>query len=140
LAARNAPESGKERFFMLSKLIGLALAGACGTLARYGLAGAVHRWLGSSFPWGTAFVNIAGCWLFGLVWAVASERGRLSPEMRTILLVGFIGAFTTFSTWVSETGQLLSDAELLIGLANIAFQLVTGFGVFYFGLAIGRAI
>ena len=125
---------------MIEKTLWLALAGACGTLARYGLAGMVHRWLGSSFPWGTAFVNILGCFLFGLVWAAASERGVISPEMRTIILVGFMGAFTTFSTFVSETGQLLSDAELLLGLANITFQIVTGIGIFYLGLAVGRTV
>ena len=125
---------------MIQKLALLAFAGACGTLARYGLAGAVHRWLGGVFPWGTAFVNILGCLLFGIVWAAAGERDTISPEMRTIILVGFMGAFTTFSTFVSETSNLLSDAELLIALANLAFQLVTGIGVFYLGLAIGRAI
>lgn len=125
---------------MLQKLFWLALAGACGTLARYGLAGAVHRWLGGVFPWGTAFVNILGCLLFGLIWAATGERTTISPEVRSVILIGFMGAFTTFSTFVSETGQLLSDAELLIGFANIAFQLVTGLGVFYLGLAIGRTI
>lgn len=123
---------------MFWKIVWLALAGACGTVARYGLTGAVHRWLGSSFPWGTAVVNILGCLLFGIVWAAASERGTISPGMRTIILVGFMGAFTTFSTFISETSQLLSNTELLIGFANIAFQTVTGMGVFYLGLAIGR--
>ena len=125
---------------MFQKIIWLALAGACGTLARYALSGAVHRWLGSSFPWGTAVVNITGCLLFGIVWAAAGERGTISPELRTIILVGFMGAFTTFSTFISETGQLLSEAELLIGLTNIAFQIAIGLGLFYLGVGIGRTI
>jgi CrcB protein len=125
---------------MVQKLAYLALAGALGTLARYVLAGATHKWLGGAFPWGTALVNVLGCFLFGVVWAIAGERGTIGPEMRTILLVGFMGAFTTFSTFVFETSQLLSDAELLVGLANITFQVVTGLGVFYLGLAIGRVI
>lgn len=125
---------------MMQKLAWLAFAGACGTLARYGLAGTVHRWLGASFPWGTALVNVLGCLLFGVVWAAGSERALISPELRTILLVGFMGAFTTFSTFISETGQLLADAELLIGFANVALQLVAGFGGFFLGLAIGRII
>jgi CrcB protein len=125
---------------MLQKLVWLALAGACGTLARYGLAGAVHRWLGGVFPWGTAFVNILGCLLFGLIWAAMGERTIISPEVRSVVLIGFMGAFTTFATFAAETGQLFSDGELLIGFANITFQLVTGLGVFYLGLAIGRTI
>jgi CrcB protein len=125
---------------MLQKLIGLAVAGAAGTLARYSLAGIVHRWLGGMFPWGTAVVNILGCFLFGLVWTAAGERTAISPELRSVVLISFMGAFTTFSTFVSESGQLLSDAEVLVGFANVAFQLVTGLGVFYLGLAVGRTI
>ena len=125
---------------MCYKLIGLAVAGAAGTLARYGLGGLAQRWLGESFPWGTAVVNVAGCFAFGVVWGLASDRWTITPETRTVILVGFLGAFTTFSTFVSETGQLFSDAEVLIGLGNVAFQFVAGIGVFFFGLAVGRAV
>ena len=125
---------------LMQKLIWLAIAGACGTLARYGLGGAVHRWLGSGFPWGTAFVNIIGCLLFGIVWAAAGERSAMSPELRTIILVGFMGAFTTFSTFISESSQLFSASEFFLGMGNIVFQLVVAVSVFYLGLAIGRTI
>lgn len=125
---------------MWQKLLWIALGGACGTLARYGLGGAIQRLLGPGFPWGTAAVNIIGCFLCGIVWVLAIERGNFSPEMRTALLVGFMGAFTTFSTFVSETGQLLADAELLIGLGNVAFQVVAGTGIFFFGAALGRIL
>jgi len=122
------------------KLLWLALAGAAGTLARYGLGGVVYRWLGSSFPWGTAAVNILGCLLFGIVWAAAGERAAISPEMRTIILVGFMGAFTTFSTFISESTQLFSASEFFLGMGNIVFQVVIALSVFYLGLAIGRTI
>jgi CrcB protein len=125
---------------MIQKITLLALAGACGTLARYGLAGVVHRWLGGNFPWGTVVVNVLGCLLFGIVLVAGSERATISPEARLIILTGFMGAFTTFSTFVSETSQLLSGAELLIGFANIVLQLVAGSSGFFIGLAIGRII
>ena len=125
---------------MIERILWLAVAGACGTLARYGLAGVVHRWAGGVFPWGTVFVNVLGCLLFGLIWSASNERNLFSPEIRTIILVGFMGAFTTFSTFISETSQLLSDAELLIGFLNVTVQVVTGIAMFYFGLAIGRVI
>ena len=125
---------------IFQKILWLALAGAAGTLARYGLGGIVHRWLGSSFPWGTAAVNILGCLFFGIVWAAAGERGAISPEMRTIILVGFMGAFTTFSTFISESSQLFSASEYFLGIGNIAFQIVIAFSVFYLGLALGRTI
>jgi len=74
-------------------------------------------------------------------------RGRLGPgrrprviasEVRAVILVGFMGPFTTFSTFISETGQLLSDSALLLGLANVAPQLTVGIGVLFLGLAFGR--
>lgn len=125
---------------MWQKIALLALAGACGTLARYGLSGAVHRWFGGSFPWGTALVNIFGCLLFGIVWAAGSERATISPEARVIILTGFMGAFTTFSTFVSETSQLLAEAQLLIGFINMGVQLLAGSGAFFIGLALGRLL
>ena len=124
----------------MTKIIAIAVAGSLGALARYGLAGAVQRAFGPGFPWGTAVVNIAGCFAFGLLWAAAQERELLSPEVRTIVLVGFLGAFTTFSTFVFESGQLFSDRELLLGLGNLALQVLGGLAVFFVGQACGRII
>ena len=124
----------------MTKIFAIAMAGGFGALARYGLAGAVQRVFGPGFPWGTVVVNIAGCFAFGLLWAAAQERELLSPEMRTIVLVGFLGAFTTFSTFVFESGQLFSDRELLLGLGNLALQVLGGLTVFYAGQALGRLI
>lgn len=125
---------------MFYKLLWLAVAGAMGTLARYGLSGVFQRWLGGTFPWGTAMVNVLGCLAAGIVWAAAGERLATNPEVRTIIVIGFMGAFTTFSTLVFETSQFFSDAQLLLGLCNFAFQTVTGIGLFYLGLAIGRTV
>src|SRR3990172_253106 len=82
---------------MIHKLALLALAGSLGTLARYGLAGLVHRYDGASFPWGTLAVNVTGCFLVGLLAALFESRWPVTGETRVILLVGFMGAFTTFS-------------------------------------------
>ena len=125
---------------MFQKICLLALAGACGTLARYGLTGVIHRWVGSAFPWGTAVVNVLGCLLFGIVWAAGGERAVISPEARLVILVGFMGAFTTFSNFIAETSHLLTGAQLLMGFTNIALQLVTGIGGFILGLGLGRII
>ena len=83
---------------MWHEILWIALAGALGTLARYGLGGAVQTVLGQNFPWGTLVVNAIGCLLFGLVWTLAEERLLISGHLRFIVLVGFMGAFTTFST------------------------------------------
>jgi len=122
----------------MTKLAWLAAAGAVGTLARYGVAGVVQRALGGAFPWGTLVVNAVGCLLFGLVWALAEERMVISGETRAILLVGFMGAFTTFSTFAFETSAMLRDAEWSFALANVLSQNVLGIVCFFAGLALGR--
>jgi fluoride exporter len=125
---------------MWQKLLCLALAGSLGTLARYGLAGAVHRWTGSGFPWGTVAVNALGCFLLGVFWIVGTERLAVSGETRTIVLVGFMGAFTTFSAFVGETSQLLNDSQWFWAAGNVLLQNVAGFVLFFVGAAMGRWI
>ena len=79
---------------MVQKVLLLALAGAVGTLTRFGLSGIVRRYNTTPFPWGTFAVNMTGCFLVGILWALFESRRPLSPESRTIVLVGFMGAFT----------------------------------------------
>ena len=74
-----------------SKFLWLAVAGAVGTLSRYGLGGVADRVFGQGAGWGTLAVNAVGCFLAGAVWILAGERGHLSPEMRAVILVGFMG-------------------------------------------------
>jgi len=122
----------------MTKLAWLAAAGALGTLARYGVGGGVQRALGEAFPWGTLVINAVGSLLFGLVWSLAEERMMISGETRVILLVGFMGAFTTFSTYAFETSAMLRDAEWSFALANVLSQNVLGIVCFFAGLALGR--
>ncbi|MCY2928392.1 MAG: CrcB family protein [Planctomycetota bacterium] len=126
---------------MTQKLLLLFLAGGAGTLARYGLDGLVQRLSGAtSFPWGIAAVNLLGCFLFGLVGAMAAERGLISAEARLILLVGFMGAFTTFSTLIGETGGFLGDGQWFYAAANFGLQSAGGLILYFLGLAAGRAL
>src|SRR5262249_21774892 len=118
----------------------MAVAGVAGTLGRYWLSGVVQRVCGESFPWGTLAVNVLGCLLFGFFWTLAEERMLISPQMRIVVLIGFMGAFTTFSTFAFETAQMLSDAEWLRALANIAVENLIGIAAVILGFAIGRFV
>lgn len=125
---------------MATKLLLLALAGAIGTLARYFLGGAVQRLSGGAFPWGTFAVNMTGTLLFGFVWSLAEDRLVISGEARAIILVGFMGAFTTFSSFMFETGELMRDSQWALAFGNIALQNLTGVLFLFIGFAIGRLI
>jgi fluoride exporter len=122
------------------KMAWLAVAGAVGTLARYGLQGFVQRLLPTAFPWGTLAVNASGCLLFGIAWSLAEERLVISGQTRLILLVGFMGAFTTFSTYAFETSQLLDDSEWLLAAGNLLLQNVLGIFLVLVGIALGRLV
>jgi CrcB protein len=125
---------------IVEKLLLLAIAGSLGALARYGLTGVVQRWSGSAFPWGTMAANILGCFAFGILWALAVERMAMSPEVRVILLTGFLGSFTTFATFMSETYQLMAAAQYLAAMGNLLLTTLSGLGVFLLGLAVGRVV
>ncbi len=118
----------------------LAVAGAAGTLARYWLGGFIQRLCGDSFPWGTLVINVSGCLLFGIVWTLAENRLLISPQTRIIVLTGFMGAFTTFSTFAFETTQMLADAEWIRALGNLALQNILGLAAVLLGFAIGRFV
>ena len=125
---------------MWQKLAGLAIAGACGSLCRYGLAGLAQRFLGSAFPWGTLAVNLLGCLLFGLAWSLMEGRLSPSPEVRVVLLVGFLGAFTTFSTFVFESDRLLDEAQWLLAALNVVGSLALGLVAYRLGTLLGRML
>jgi len=125
---------------MLEKLGLIALAGSLGTLARYWLSGLVYDLVGRDFPWGTAAVNILGCFLFGLIWELGEDRMLLRTEARIVFLTGFMGAFTTFSTFIFESGGFLEDGRYVAALANVAFQTIVGFAALFGGLMLGRLL
>ena len=125
---------------MVQKLFLLILAGALGTLSRYGLAGVVQRIMGSEFPWGTLAVNLVGCLFAGIFWSLAEIRLSISGQARIIILIGFMGAFTTFSAFVLETAQMMRDAQWLWAMTNVFIQNACGIALFFVGVGVGRHI
>ena len=125
---------------MWSKLILIAIAGVAGTLSRYWLSGFMHRMFGADFAYGTLTVNVIGCLLFGLVWALAEERMAISVLARTVILVGFMGAFTTFSTFAFETMNYVRDSQYMLAFFNVAANCVLGFVAIVSGVWIARVL
>ncbi|MEJ2109678.1 MAG: CrcB family protein [Acidobacteriota bacterium] len=123
---------------MIHKMALLVVAGAVGTLARYGTAGIVQKIYGASFPWGTMVVNLTGCFCAGFLWVLFENRLAVSGETRTIILVGFMGAFTTFSAFILETGELIRSAEWASAFANLAVQNVIGLVALFVGMALAK--
>ncbi len=98
----------------------IALGGALGALARWQMSTGVDRWLGRDFPWGTLSVNVLGSFVMGLLAVLLAERLALGPALRAGLFVGFLGAFTTFSTFAFETVVLAEEGLGARAAANIA--------------------
>jgi CrcB protein len=121
-------------------LINAAVVGAggfLGALARYGLSGLVHRQLpASTFPYGTLAVNLVGCLLIGIVVGLTEARQLFGPESRTFILIGVLGAFTTFSTFGYETFAMLRDGETLRAASNVAVHVVLGLALVWLGYAL----
>ena len=117
----------------------LALAGAVGTLSRFGLSGIVLWICGKGFPWGTLVVNPLGCLLFGLIAPQIESRLDLNPQTRLILLTGFLGAFTTFSTFAFESAEQLQKSAWLPAMANIMGQNALGIACIFAGMALARS-
>lgn len=118
----------------------VALGGALGSLARYGLNVAAVRWLPATFPFGTFLVNAAGCAIFGLLLGVGESRNVLTPAVRAFCLVGLLGGFTTFSSYSAETVVLLRSGAWSLALLNALGQVIVGVAAVVIGWWAGRAL
>ncbi|MDP3921058.1 MAG: fluoride efflux transporter CrcB [Candidatus Omnitrophota bacterium] len=122
------------------KWIILIVGGAAGTGARYILSGAVQHIFGASFPYGTAAVNMAGCFIVGVLAVLAEDKALLGPHARIFLMVGFCGAFTTFSTFILETSHLIRGGETLHAFWNVTGSVIIGFLLLRLGVLAGEAL
>jgi CrcB protein len=125
---------------MLTKILYLSVGGTAGTLSRYWLSGVAQRLAGSSFPIGTVTVNLLGCLLFGAVWGFFENRMLPGSEVRLLVLTGFMGAFTTFSTYMFETAELVKYGQMAMALLNVVGQSVAGLVLVLAGIALGRLL
>ena len=121
-------------------LVLIALGGAAGATSRYLLDTWISERASGAFPWGTLVVNVSGSLVLGLLFALAIEQGVLPASVRGPVLIGFIGAYTTFSTLMLESWRLIEDGAVVLGVANLVASSVIGMIALVGGLMIGRAL
>lgn len=121
-------------------LVAIGFAGALGALARYGVSLVALRWLGEEFPYGTLFVNLSGCFLLGVIAELTMEDAGLAPETRAIVGTGFVGAFTTFSTFGVETYRAMQAGSWGVAASNVAINVVGGILLVAAGMSLAAAL
>lgn len=123
---------------MLRNFVLVGAGGMAGALARYGFAIAVDRWWLGSFPMATFLINVSGSFFFGLVIALGLERAAIGPDLRLALTTGFLGAFTTFSTFEFETNRLIVAGSWTMAIFYVAASVLAGLLAIQLGTALGR--
>jgi CrcB protein len=122
---------------MGEKILLVMAGGSLGAASRYGVSLLAAKLWGTHFPWGTLVVNLTGCFLIGLIFALADRVRLLTPDVRLLLITGYLGALTTFSSFSLETINAGRSGMILLPLANIIINNVAGFLLTFFGLWIG---
>jgi len=125
---------------IMIKILLIGSAGFVGTLGRYWLSGIIARRFGETFPLGTLAVNLIGCFLIGLLFYLMQERYVVNPHVRSIVLIGFLGGFTTFSSLGLQTFTLLQDNEIALATANIAASNIFGLLLVWAGYTLAKAL
>ncbi len=121
-------------------LLLIGLGGFAGAISRYLVDGLISDRTGGGFPWGTLVINLSGSFLLGLLFAMTAERAILPAEIRGPLMIGFIGAYTTFSTWTLESWRLIEGGAYGLALANLGGSVVIGMVAVVAGLMLGRVL
>jgi CrcB protein len=121
-------------------LLLIGLGGFAGAISRYLVDGFVADRTAGAFPWGTLAVNLSGSFVLGLLFAMTAERAILPADIRGPVMIGFIGAYTTFSTFMLESWILIENGSYVPAIANLGGSVLLGLAAVLAGLTIGRAI
>lgn len=125
---------------MLKTILVVGAGGFLGSIARYLTQLLIEKFLHSTFPWGVFTANVAGCFIVGLVFAIADRGGLLTPEWRIFLTVGFCGGFTTFSSFSYNNLIMLTENSYFYFFSNIFLNLFFGLFAVYLGIVVVRLI
>lgn len=118
----------------------VGVGGFAGAVARYVLDRRITQLTGGTLPWGTFLINVSGSLLVGILFALIVERAALAPTLRAPLMIGFVGAYTTFSTLALESWRLIEDGAWLIAIVNLGGSILVGLICVVAGVALGRAV
>jgi fluoride exporter len=122
----------------LLQILSVAAGGATGALLRFWMSNSIHAWLGRGFPYGTIVVNILGSLVMGILYVLIVERMEISAEWRAALVVGLLGAFTTFSAFSLETIHLLEASEFTKAGLNILLSVSLCIAACWLGMMLTR--
>lgn len=125
--------------FLVQQVLLIAVGGSLGAVARYGLSTFVYQTTSATFPWGTLVVNLTGSFVIGLVIELF-DTAIIPTEWRSFITIGFLGAYTTFSTYTLETVNLLRDGELKVAALNIVTSNLVGFLFVVLGIYSSRLL
>lgn len=124
----------------MEKWIYLIIGGTVGTVSRFVLAGAVAQRVGTAFPWGTLAVNLAGCFVIGFLDVIFEKKFLVIHNYRILLMTGFCGAFTTLSSVMLETSDLLNEGKYSSAIGNIVLTICVGFIFFKLGSVLAEQL
>jgi len=121
------------------KILMVGMGGFAGSICRYIINDLSHKFFSEPFfPYGTLAVNVSGCLLIGLLGGLSETRQIFTPEIRALVLIGFLGGFTTFSTFGYEIFMVAREGQFVAALADLMLHLILGFGSVWLGFSMSK--
>ena len=117
----------------MNMFLAIAVGGAIGAVLRHAVSTGMYNWLGMGFPWGTLAVNVLGSVALGAVVEAGASTLKLTPELRALIATGFLGAFTTFSTFALDAANLFDRQAMISGILYVGLSVSLCIGGFYLG-------